>query len=81
MFKPTIPSNSYKFQLGDFVRTSKLLGKDKRQGAFGIKSAKGVWSRSMYTGIDQAPSFYDGVNYYHLEDWLGQQVKGRFYEP
>ena len=24
---------------------------------------------------------YDGVNYYHLDDWRGQSVKGRFYRP
>lgn len=24
---------------------------------------------------------YDGVNYYHLDDWRGQRVKGRFYQP
>ena len=30
---------------------------------------------------DRAQSSYDGVNYYHLEDWLGQRVKGHFYEP
>ena len=30
LFKPTVPSNPYNFRLGDFVRTSKLLGKDKR---------------------------------------------------
>ena len=81
LFKPTVPSNPYKFRPGDFVRTSKLLGKEKRRDAFGVKSAKGMWSRAVYTVSDRARSFYDGVNYYHLEDWQGQKVKGRFYEP
>lgn len=81
LFKPTVPSNPYSFRPGDFVRTSKLLGKDKRRGAFGVKSAKGVWSRGVYTVTDRARSLYDGVNYYHLEDWLGWRVKSRFYEP
>lgn len=30
---------------------------------------------------DSVRSLYDGVNYYQLEDWIGQRVKGRFYEP
>ena len=76
LFKPTVPSNA-----GDFVRTSKVLSKDKRRGAFEVKSAKGVWSRGVYTVTDRARSSYDGVNYYQLEDWLGRRVKGRFYEP
>ena len=42
LFKPTVPSNPYSFRPGNFMRTSKLLGKDKRRGAFGVKSAKGV---------------------------------------
>ena len=46
LFKPTVPSNPYSFRLGNFVRTSKLLGKDKRRGAFRVKSAKGVWSEA-----------------------------------
>ena len=62
---------------GDFVRTSKLLGKDKRQVAFRVKSARGVCSRGVYTVTDRARS-YDSV--YHLEDWRGQRVKGRFYK-
>ena len=27
---------------------------------------------------DRARSLNDGVNYCHLEDWLGRRVKGRF---
>ena len=86
LFKPTVPFNPSSFRLGDFVRTSKVLGKDKKQGAFGVKSAKGVGSRAVYTVTDQTRSFlfiytmYNSVNYYQLEDWLGQRVKGRFYE-
>ena len=63
-----------------------MLGKDKKQGAFGVKSAKGMGSRAVYTVTDQTRSFlfiytmYDNVNYYQLEDWLGQRVKGCFYE-
>ena len=64
MFKPTVPSNPYNFRAGDFVRTSKLLGKDKRRGAFGVKSAKGVWLCDVYTVTNWARSLYDGVNYY-----------------
>ena len=30
---------------------------------------------------DSARSLYGGVNYYQLEDWVGQRDKGRFYEP
>ena len=41
-FKPTVPAEPYQFQPGDFIRTSKLLGKDKRWKAFGVDSAKGV---------------------------------------
>ena len=78
LYKPTVPSNPYNFRPGDFVTTSKLLGKDKRQGAFRVKSAKGVCLRGV---TDWARSLYDGVNCYHLEDWLGWQVKGGFYEP
>ncbi|XP_078344072.1 uncharacterized protein LOC144629727 [Oculina patagonica] len=81
LYKPTIPLNRYKFRPGDFVRTSKLLGKDKRRGAFGFKSAKGVWSRAVYTVVDRKRQVADGVNYYTLEDWQGRKVKGRFYEP
>lgn len=81
LYQPTVPLNPYKFRPGDFVRTSKLLGKDKRRGALGVKSAKGVWSRAVYTVSDRGRSLYDGVNYYKLEDWQGQKVKGRFYEP
>ena len=81
LFKPTVPSNPYSFQPSDFVRTTELLGKEKRRGAFGVESAKGVWSRGAYTVMDQARSLYDGVNYYQLEDWLGRRVKGHFYEP
>ena len=29
LFKPTVPLNPYQFRLGDFVRTSKLLGKEE----------------------------------------------------
>ena len=47
LFKPTAPSNPYSFRPGDFVSTSKLLGKEKRRGAFGDKSAKGVWSQGV----------------------------------
>ena len=60
------------------MRTSKLLGKDKRRRAFGVKSAKGVWSRGVYTVTDRARSLYDGVNYYQLEDWLGRRIKASF---
>lgn len=81
LYKPTIPLNPYKFRPGDFVRNSKLLGKDKRRGAFGVKSSKGVWSRAVYTVVDRKRQVADGVNYYLLEDWEGQRVKGRFYEP
>ena len=63
------------------MQTSKLLGKDKRRGAFGVKSAKGVWLRGVYTVTDRVRSLYDGVNYYQLEELLGPRVKGRFYEP
>jgi len=68
LFKPTVPSNPHSFRPGDFVRTSKLLGKDKRRGAFRVKSAKGVWLRGVYTVMDRARSLYEGVNYYLLED-------------
>ena len=81
LLKSTVPSNPYSFRPGDFVQTSKLLGKEKRQGAFGVKNAKGVWSWGVYMVTDRAHSLYDGVNYYQMEDWLGRQVKGRFYEP
>lgn len=81
LYKPTVPLNPYKFRPGDFVRTSKLLGKDKRRGTFGVKSSKGVWSRAVYTVVDRKRQVADGVNYYLLEDWEGQRVKGRFYEP
>jgi len=81
LFKPTVPSHPYSFRPGDFMRTSKLVGKDKRRGAVEVKSAKGMWSRGVYTVTDRARSLYDGVNYHQLEDWLGRRFKGRFYKP
>ena len=42
LFKPSVPLNHYRFRLGDFVRTSKLLRKEKRRGALGVKSAMGA---------------------------------------
>ena len=56
LLKPTVASNPYySFRPGDFVRTSKLLGKDKRRGALGGKSAKSMWlwgaSTQRWTGL------------------------------
>ena len=39
MWKP------FKFREGDFVRTTKLMGKDKKAaGGFGVRASKGAWS-------------------------------------
>ena len=61
--------------------TSKLLGKDKKHSAFGSKSSKGAGSQAVHTMVDRKQQVVDGVNYYMLEDWQGQRVKGRFHEP
>ena len=63
------------------MRTSKLLGKDKKHGAFGSKSSKGAWLQAVYTVVGRKRQVVDGGNYYMLEDWQGQKVKGCFYEP
>lgn len=72
----------YLYCEGDFVRTTKLLGKYKRLygGYGGLRSFKGAWSREVYTVISRSRQI-DGVNYYTLEDWQGKRVPGRFYEP
>lgn len=70
------PLRGWKFRPGDFVRTTKLLGKDRRQSKFGQRASK-----AMYTVSRRARQPTDGVNYYTLEDWRGTNVKGRFYEP
>ena len=66
-FKPTVPSNPHNFRLGDFVRTCKLLGKDKRRSE---SRAPRVWSCGVYSVVDRTWSLYDSVNYYQSEDWL-----------
>ena len=81
LYKPKPALNAYQFRPGDFVRTSKLLGKAKRKGAFGSKSYKGTFSQEVYSVVDRARSLYDGVNYYTLENWRGDELAGRFYEP
>lgn len=72
----------FRYREGEFMRTSKLLSsKDKRRGELGNKSCKGIWSRGVYTVIGRRRQTVDGVAYYALEDWGGDRVKGRFYEP
>lgn len=75
------PLRGWKFKPGEFVRTTKLLGRDRRKGAFGNRGSKGTWSASVYTVTTRRRQPTDGVNYYLLEDWQGKKVKGRFYEP
>ena len=55
---------------GRFRENLQVAG--KRQEAFGIKSAKGVLSRGVYTMVDRAWSLYNSVKYYQSEDWLGR---------
>ena len=78
LYKPTPALHPYKFQRGDFVRTSKHL---KKTGAFGPKSYRGTFSQDVYTVTDRQRSLFDGVNYYKLQTWQGNAVPGRFYEP
>ena len=77
LYKPTQPLHPYKFQRGDFVRTSKHL---KKKGAFGPKSYRGTFSQDVYVVMDRQPSLFDGVNYYKLQTWQGNAVAWRFYE-
>lgn len=81
LLKPTVPTKAYKFREGDFVRTSKVLGKERKRGAFGVRGFKEAWSKAVYTVVNCGRQFYDGLNYYKLEDWKGKEVRGRFYEP
>lgn len=73
LLKPSVPS-TYRLQPGDFARTSKLLGKDNRQGAFRVKSAKGPVVMRCVHG--------DGSGTITITWRIGEaRVKGRFYEP
>lgn len=73
LMKLRAPLRGYKFRPGDFVRMSKLVGKDKRKGLWGVRALKGVWSPAIYTVTDRHQQLVDGVNYYKLQDWQGSQ--------
>ena len=78
LYKPTPALHPYKFQRGDFVRTSKHL---KKTGAFGPKSYHGTFSQDVYTVMDRQRSLFGGVNYYKLQTWQGKPSRDVFTNP